>query len=106
MDAKNSAKHRGLCFELTEYQLKELRTGVCAYCGQKNEIMTVDRKNNNFGYTFENCVSCCYQCNSIKGPILTFRQMMLLGIVIKEIRQQNPKFWVYTPNWTKKPNNV
>ena len=29
----------------------------------------VDRKDNNLGYTIDNCVPCCHRCNSMKSNL-------------------------------------
>jgi hypothetical protein len=38
----------------------------------------LDRKNNSKGYSVENCVVCCSLCNSIKGDMLTYEDMIIL----------------------------
>ena len=39
----------------------------CYYCKRKFERMGIDRFNNFLGYTVENCVPCCTQCNISKN---------------------------------------
>src|SRR5579859_3391995 len=72
------ATHRSLNFELSKEAFKSLTTGDCFYCGSSpnqkigNELSGfyvyngVDRKSNSIGYTIENSVSCCGQCNLMK----------------------------------------
>lgn len=84
---KNSAKFRGLAFELTEQQHASLVVLPCTHCGtpperynpylcahysrvsesRKAEAWIVknglDRVDNSFGYSMENCVPSCSQCN-------------------------------------------
>jgi hypothetical protein len=38
----------------------------------------LDRKDNNIGYSPENCVVCCTTCNSIKSNSLTYNEMLIL----------------------------
>jgi 5-methylcytosine-specific restriction endonuclease McrA len=38
--------------------------------------LTLDRKDNNQGYTLDNIVLCCRRCNIIKGNWLTEQQML------------------------------
>lgn len=46
--------------------------------------MTIDQKDPNAGYTERNIVKCCWICNFIKGGILTFDQMLLIGPSIRK----------------------
>lgn len=75
-----SAKRRGLTFELTKAQFRELTKQRCHYCGQEpsrehgdpglNGTYTcngLDRKDNIEGYTLSNVVPCCQVCNFTKA---------------------------------------
>ena len=77
---KNSAKRRGISWNLTEDQFKEITQKVCSYCGAKPNNRTkdkesfgdyiyngIDRIDNNKGYSVNNIVPCCKSCNSTKG---------------------------------------
>ncbi|MCK5768672.1 MAG: hypothetical protein KAH35_09930 [Candidatus Atribacteria bacterium] len=79
---KRSAKERGLVWNLTEEQFKEITQKDCYYCGAKpNNISKqnqfngsyiyngLDRINNNKGYTTDNVVPCCKICNTNKGNL-------------------------------------
>lgn len=74
-----NATRRGLSWELTEVQFRDLVAQTCHYCGagpsQKCEhprgngayIYTgIDRIDNDLGYTKVNCVTCCRTCNLAK----------------------------------------
>lgn len=76
---KKRAKKRGLDYELTEKQYRELTQQDCYYCGAKpNNISKdkgrygvylyngLDRIDNLKGYTIDNVVSCCQRCNAAK----------------------------------------
>lgn len=80
---KRSAQARGIEFQLSVETFRILTKGNCYYCGvepnQKYDeksnkwIITgywiyngVDRKNDDVGYTDDNCVSCCKICNYAK----------------------------------------
>lgn len=43
----------------------------------------LDRKNNDKGYTNENCVVCCPRCNWAKGDIFTYEEWFKIGAVIR-----------------------
>ncbi len=73
------AKKRGISFELTKEQFRELTQGACFYCGDgpTQEIKVpsnngsyvyngIDRLNSDLGYTVENCVSACGTHNLMK----------------------------------------
>lgn len=63
---KSSAKKRGYEFNLTkEYFLSLVVDAICHYC-RDSEFIGVDRLKNDIGYTIDNTVSCCSQCNYMK----------------------------------------
>ena len=80
---KNGAlKRRGLEFELTKDQVRELTAQNCHYCGALPTQITrrgrsggkyiyngLDRKNNSLGYTIDNVVPCCKTCNYAKNKM-------------------------------------
>jgi predicted kinase len=74
-------------FALTLDQFGELTLGTCHYCGKLPSQLSggnlkkrwkksnwsdyhyngIDRKDNSEGYLFNNCLSCCWECNHMKG---------------------------------------
>jgi hypothetical protein len=82
---RNGALVRKIVFNLTESECKFLFKSNCYYCGalpnrvrkiHKNQTAIgrdkvylyngIDRKNNQDGYIFNNCVACCTKCNYAK----------------------------------------
>lgn len=76
---RRGAQERSLPFELTKEQVRVLIEQDCHYCGQKPVVRYtaqgcageyawngIDRVDNQKGYTIENCVPCCKQCNFAK----------------------------------------
>lgn len=80
---KDGAKSRGYDFELTPEEFTSIIKKDCFYCGKsprehkfiakslsKNEYTIVangiDRFDNTLGYTSNNCVPCCTECNWMK----------------------------------------
>ena len=59
-------------FQLTKEQYDDLRQGKCSYCGRRcsdTHTNGIDRVDNNIGYVYDNCVSCCGSCNIAKGTM-------------------------------------
>jgi hypothetical protein len=97
----NAAKRTNRICDITyEEYLKYTQIDKCHYCNQhitwtpyrrRNEYNSyvgygLDRKNNNVGYTKENCVVCCPKCNHVKGNLFTEQEMLQLGKIIGEIQ--------------------
>jgi 5-methylcytosine-specific restriction endonuclease McrA len=73
-----SCRHKNISFELPEATFFGLVQQSCAYCGKppartvnysgKSFIYNgIDRKDCAAGYTVENCVPACFDCNNAKG---------------------------------------
>jgi len=66
------AARKGLAFELTEESFDVKCRAACAYCRKEpgpSHRNGVDRVDNSRGYTEDNCVSCCSECNQMKGAM-------------------------------------
>ena len=79
---KTNARRRGLAWQLTAVEARELLTGICVYCGVAPALVAtgrnreqhdtafvyngIDRKRNSEGYFLANCVPCCEKCNRRK----------------------------------------
>lgn len=64
-----SAEKRGYEFKITNEQYNIIIKDNCYLCGKSNSETHnngIDRVNNNIGYVFENCKSCCGSCNMLK----------------------------------------
>lgn len=79
---KRSALSRGLAFDLTVDEFREIIEMDCFYCGAHPKEKKIgetcsgtyrcngiDRADNNLGYTKENSVPCCSECNFCKGTL-------------------------------------
>lgn len=51
--------------------------------GRGNGAYNIDRKDNQKGYTKDNCVVCCRRCNLAKGDRFTYAEWLQLGKVIR-----------------------
>uniref|UniRef100_A0A6C0CB26 Uncharacterized protein n=1 Tax=viral metagenome TaxID=1070528 RepID=A0A6C0CB26_9ZZZZ len=66
----SSAERRKKIFELSVHQFVYFISRKCYMCGRKsneNHCNGIDRINNDIGYEFDNCETCCAICNFIKG---------------------------------------
>jgi len=78
--AKNETR-RKIDFQLTKEQFEYFVKNNCFYCGcEPNRVANprsvnfghllrngIDRINNDIGYVFDNCISCCTTCNTAKS---------------------------------------
>lgn len=99
---KHSAKKKKYSVSLTyEDFLEFIKTKNCHYCncgvswqkylvkinGKSQNRYNLDRKNNDIGYTKENCVVCCSTCNRVKNKDFSYEQMLILGETIGKIKR-------------------
>ena len=85
-DIANSRKHE--C-NLTDEQFINYWNSPCDYCGNSIAHQTgigLDRLNNDLHYTTDNVVSCCGDCNYIRGDILTYEEMKAAMKAVVEYR--------------------
>lgn len=64
------AKRKGLSFDLTRHDYNALVNGACFYCKRAADdlhVNGIDRMDNSAGYTLNNCVTCCSECNQMKA---------------------------------------
>lgn len=74
----NVVEKRNLSFNLSLDDFQEICSATCFYCGSppKTKMQVgrglkngIDRINNVIGYEPSNCVSCCWNCNRMKGKM-------------------------------------
>lgn len=79
---KANAKRREMEFDLTDEQMRNLTSGICAYCGAPPSCVMksddshgeyvyngIDRMDPAVGYVVDNCATCCTVCNRAKGTM-------------------------------------
>lgn len=79
---RSNAKQRGINVEININQFYAIASQNCKWCGEPPSIKTgskdwqssvllngIDRADNRRGYTIENSVSCCYNCNRAKSDL-------------------------------------
>lgn len=113
---KRSARERGLTFNLSAREFRELTESNCKYCGKAPSMVAkgrsqdrqrhfiyngVDRVDNNLGYTTENSVPCCKRCNRMKrSQDLTSFRSKVNRIVRMDVEDCN-RIRLYAWQWTK-----
>jgi len=77
-------RSRPIEFELTYEDAKKLYDLTeCYYCGESDIARTIDRVDNEKGYTKENSVMACKVCNLLKGKLLKSDTERMLNILKK-----------------------
>ena len=85
---KKSDKKKGFVCDLTEEWLKEnITSKPCIYDGETENI-GCDRIDNNLGHTKENCVPCCYVCNTARNVHFTHEEMLIIGSTIRQVKEK------------------
>jgi hypothetical protein len=67
---KRAAETRGIDWRLTDEEAKVMMTSPCVYCKHIDldvRVNGIDRLDSAKSYTTENCMSCCKDCNYMKG---------------------------------------
>lgn len=86
--SKNKAKRRGIEWILTLNDYCSIVSPVCHYgCGSPTSIYGVglDRKDSSKGYTKENSVSCCWNCNKLKNDLLSEKEALkTIAMLVEE----------------------
>ena len=92
---KKKAKMRGKGFNITKQEFIDwisTKNNTCCYCNsdliydiKAGTSPSVDRKNNNLGYTLNNICLCCTMCNKVKNEFFTYEEMLVIGQTIKNI---------------------
>lgn len=88
---KSSVKCRTkkLEFKLTKEEYYKIISNVCFYCSfSLNDYgLAMDRIDNSKGYTIDNVVPCCTECNIARNDNFSHTEMLLIGKVIKKIKE-------------------
>lgn len=93
----SGARMKDLEFFLSHDEFRLLTKGNCHYCNVEpsNKIQSnnreyiyngIDRKNNDLGYTIDNCVPCCTQCNKAKRNLSYEELSEFSGLLIGKQR--------------------
>jgi hypothetical protein len=85
-DYRNDAQAKGRAFELTLEQFVAIIEQPCYYCRRtpEEQVIGVDRRNNEPYYRVENSVPCCKPCNLAKRTMSAKDFMALAEAVTVE----------------------
>lgn len=98
---KQGAKKRNIELMMTQKEFCDwyaVQDRCCFYCKRHEDDvvkekdiiqvmahrLTIDRCDNNVGYSTGNIVLCCSRCNTVKGNYFTKQEMLLIGNIIRE----------------------
>lgn len=86
---RGQARKNGWECTLTKEEYFELLKQPCYYCGGPLPIAGrgLDRGDNTKGYTPENSVPCCTNCNTIKSNQFSKLEMKLIMTMIQTLRE-------------------
>ena len=90
---KKRALKKGIPLTITFDFFRNIKTENCYYCGVSQYLlrqyaellqtttpwMTLDRKDNQKGYTPDNVVAACFFCNRTKGSFFSSDEMIKIG---------------------------
>lgn len=89
---KSGAKQRNLELTISFSEYSDLMKQNCHYCNaslEKHIGTGLDRKINNIGYTKENSVPCCTECNVGKGEFYSYEEWIVMIKALLEFREKN-----------------
>ena len=81
---RRHAFKRGLTFDLTVVDYRAMKEQErCYYCNGITNVMSIDRVDNNIGYTKDNTKGACFQCNKVKSNLaFSIEEMRIIGSAI------------------------
>jgi hypothetical protein len=91
--AKADIKRRGRGgLHISYEKCQELWALGCTYCSKnlfEEKGCSLDRLNNDLGYTVENVVPCCGNCNTVRSDVLTHEEMKIAMTAVLNYRRSH-----------------
>jgi hypothetical protein len=89
---RKACKNRQITTTLTFEEFHSLR-GPCHYCSAEPPVCGagLDRIAHSKGYTVDNVIPCCSNCNYLRGDLLTVNETKELVHVLKRLRRVRKK---------------
>jgi hypothetical protein len=91
-NALNDKRRRSIAFSLTFEECVSMWNQGCYYCGDSllnKSGSSLDRRDNNLGYSLENVLPCCGKCNKIRNTFLTVEEMKVAMTAVLLYRSSN-----------------
>ena len=85
-DSQKSDERAGRFFDLTVAQVQEIIGKCCAYCGDSESLMTLDRIDNAIGHVLANVLPACARCNYFRRD-MPFAAWQLIVPALREARE-------------------
>ena len=98
MASKRRATLKNFEFSLTKDVYYMITVNDCYICGKPNtetHVNGIDRYDNNIGYVFDNCRSCCGDCNYMKREY-SYNDLFDKFKLIYQHNSMNPRFPMLT----------
>lgn len=90
--ATNPKRRQSREFSLTKTECVALWSQGCHYCNSNilsDTGMGLDRKDNNRGYTIDNVLPCCGDCNKVRNTVLTVEEMEVAMKAVLALRSSS-----------------
>lgn len=91
--AKTIARRRKMSWKIRFAEYASLRNRPCHYCGFRlpRTGLGLDRIDNSKGYSADNVLPCCTECNLVRGSNFTVDEMMILGKAVRIIKNSRQR---------------
>lgn len=86
------AKNKKINFDLKIHEFNLITSNFCYLCNKPNSdnhINGIDRIDNNMGYVYTNCMSCCTTCNFIKNKYNLNDLIIRMIAIVRNLRYTN-----------------
>lgn len=85
------ARNKQYKFDLSKAYFNIILESPCFYCGKSktwnNYSYFIDRIDNLKGYTVDNCLPCCSECNRLRMNNFTVDETKIMAEALKKYRQ-------------------
>ena len=99
---RRGATTRSILFKLSFRQFKKIRVGPCHYCEGHLPAAGggLDRKNSLLGYSIQNCVPCCGDCNRIRNKdLVSYEEMIGVARLLRWYRTGQKTDLIFKPSF-------
>jgi hypothetical protein len=85
-----------------------ISANICYYCKGKltGTGGGLDRLDSYQGYTAQNVVACCLECNIVKSNLLTASEMLEVAKLLKKLRKTTRVWQEHNPQKRRKKSGI